>query len=454
MSEQVIQNATATAIADRPVREGYASWNDYWTAQGMSWRTEPEVDAERQRYLAERRAIQPDIEKGVYPFKDIKLDRADVEWLLATHESGGVRGPVDWSDEAQRTRDGLDLRGADLRRADLRTLPLARLRGGLLFPEERSETAHWQDEAAAVHLEEAALSETHLEGAWLDTAYLRGVFGRGTHLEHARLDDAHLEEAALPEAHLEAARLIAAHLQGANLLRVHLEGANLTGVFFDGGTYLRGVRLSSPEHGTAFLVNVVWGGANLNEVDWSQVKVLGEERGARHPDRAALPSLPQILFTYPRVIHFEYAVQAYRQLATALRAQGVSEWADHFAYRGHMLQRQVLRRRHRYLRYAGSLLLDIVSGYGYRPLRAFITYALVILGFMALYLVNSQFFAPHLSWNEALVLSVSSFHGRGFFNPNIALGDTYAQLAAAEAFLGMFIEITFIATFTQRFFAR
>jgi hypothetical protein len=79
---------------------------------------------------------------------------------------------------------------------------------------------------------------------------------------------------------------------------------------------------------------------------------------------------------------------------------------------------------------------------------------LVILGFMALYLVNSQFFGPHLSWNEALVLSVSSFHGRGFFNPNIALGDTYAQLAAAEALLGTFIEIIFIATFTQRFFAR
>ena len=66
---------------------------------------------------------------------------------------------------------------------------------------------------------------------------------------------------------------------------------------------------------------------------------------------------------------------------------------------------------------------------------------------------GSAQFRP-ISWNEALVLSVSSFHGRGFFNSTIALGDTYAQLAAAEAFLGLFIEITFIATFTQRFFAR
>jgi hypothetical protein len=94
-------------------------WNEYWTAQGLSWRTEPEIDAERQWYLAERRAVQPDIEKGIYPFRDekggIKLGRADVEWLLATHESGGFKGPVDCSDEQQHGREGLDVRGADLR---------------------------------------------------------------------------------------------------------------------------------------------------------------------------------------------------------------------------------------------------------------------------------------------------------------------------------------------------
>jgi hypothetical protein len=68
--------------------------------------------------------------------------------------------------------------------------------------------------------------------------------------------------------------------------------------------------------------------------------------------------------------------------------------------------------------------------------------------------VNSQFAVPHLSWNEARVLSMSSFHGRGCFNTGMSLGDIYAELAAAKAFLGLMIEITFIATFTQRFFAR
>jgi hypothetical protein len=49
---------------------------------------------------------------------------------------------------------------------------------------------------------------------------------------------------------------------------------------------------------------------------------------------------------------------------------------------------------------------------------------------------------------------VSSFHGRGFFLQNVLLGDAFARLAAAEAVLGLLIEISFIATFTQRFFGR
>src|SRR5437588_3701304 len=108
------QNGKKARAVQRPPNDDTKAWKAHWKAQGQPWRTEPEIDAERQQYLAERRSITPDIEKGIYPFKDIKLSRADVEWLLATHENG--RGPVKWSDERQHERDGLDFRGADLRR--------------------------------------------------------------------------------------------------------------------------------------------------------------------------------------------------------------------------------------------------------------------------------------------------------------------------------------------------
>src|SRR5690348_11081138 len=127
MSEQ----QTATEVQERPTPNGYTAWPDYWTAQGMPWRTEPEIDAERQYFLVNQRAITPDVESGAFPFKEIRLNRADIEWLLATHESDGVLGPVDWNDKAQRKRFGLDLRGANLADANLSGLPLASMRGGL-----------------------------------------------------------------------------------------------------------------------------------------------------------------------------------------------------------------------------------------------------------------------------------------------------------------------------------
>ncbi len=120
--------------AIQAVSEGQKSldreeWRAYWQAQGQPWRTEPEIDGERQEYLDRRRAIVKNIEQGIYPFRGIKLNRADVEWLLTTHDNG--RGPVDWSDESQRMRKGLDLRGANLSSLDLRGLPLACMIGGL-----------------------------------------------------------------------------------------------------------------------------------------------------------------------------------------------------------------------------------------------------------------------------------------------------------------------------------
>src|SRR5579862_8361615 len=94
----------ATGVMARPHEDDHDAWRAYWAAQGQAWRSEPEIALERQTYLSERRALPGDILLGLFPFKGITppLTRADVEWLLATHEDG--RGPVDSSDPAQRER--------------------------------------------------------------------------------------------------------------------------------------------------------------------------------------------------------------------------------------------------------------------------------------------------------------------------------------------------------------
>jgi hypothetical protein len=83
---------------------------------------------------------------------------------------------------------------------------------------------------------------------------------------------------------------------------------------------------------------------------------------------------------------------------------------------------------------------------------------IVILGFAVTYFALGASHGQPLVWNEAIVISMTAFHGRGFFQTAFQPGDLQAAVAAVEAFIGLLIglliEIVLIATFTQRFFAR
>ena len=505
-------------------------WRAFWMPQGWPWRTQPEIDEQRQTYLGAQRHVTPQTKKGIYPFKDVRLSRADVEWLLATHESGGMHGPVEWSDERQREREGLDLRGADLSAVDLASLPLARLRGGLTEDEWRNAQAH-QVEAAALHLEAADISGAHLEGAILEGAHLEETRLRDAYMERANLRFAHLEGASLANASLEHAALLGATLDGAILNGAHLEfaelgnvslagaelfaahlegarlsnarmagkrmpqdaldrvrrwrsdfpdtlpGANIGGMFCDSATILDDAVLGDPIYGSVSVADLRWGGVNLAVIDWTVVKLLGDEREARQDMPGGDGTQRQRKDQETRSAEFRTALRANRQMAVALRDQGLNEEADRFAYRAQVLHRDVLliqalwrtepgeaskagasmrlwQRVQKLSAYAFSYFLDILAGYGYRPGRSFVAYVLSLLVFAVLYYVVGQDIHTPLSVIGAISLSINSFHGRGFLPSTVVPGDPVTVLAAVEAIVGLVIEISFIATFTQRFFGR
>lgn len=428
------QERIQTFLPVQPTTDDRAAWHAYWQQLGQAWRTEPEVDAERQQYLAERRAIVPDIERGIYPFRDIQLSRADVEWLLASHENG--RGPVDWSDTSQRGREGLDLRGADLRQVNLHWLPLAGMRGGLTRDEWYDATEE-QRTMAAVLMKDAYLRGTHLEGARF----------RCADLVKANFRQAHLEEADLGRSHLKEANLRGAHLEGADLWGAHLEGADLSGVQLR-NTQLAYVKLADEKQVGPRLADAHWDDTNLAVVQWSQIEMLGDEYEARQRYRNG-----EVKVKATQLRHYERAVRANRQLAVAFQNLGLNEEAARFAYRAQKLQRVVLRRQKKFGQYFFSGFLDLLAGYGYRPGRTVLWYLLVIGAFAATYALFG-----HLPlFPDALVFSLTSFHGRGFFpglGSETALHNPLVVLAAIEAVIGLFIEISFIATFTQRYFGR
>ncbi len=419
-------------------------WHIHWQKQHQPWRTEPEISLERQRELSKRRAIVPDIEKGLYPFGGMRLSRADIEWLLATHEDG--RGPVDWSDESQREREGLDLRGADLRRLNLSGLPLARV---------YARGCHWsyatedQHEAALVHLEGASLVSAHLEGAFLAYAHLQNADLSSAYLQDALLRSAHLERAWLYNTHLESANLRLAHLEGASLASAHLERAILSGVFFDHATQLNAVVLGDKETAVASLVDVHWGDVNLAVVKWSQVSMLGDEYEARQRMHDG-----KVKDRDTKIAEYETAVRANRQLAVVLESQGLNEDSARFAYRAQVLQRKVLWKQRRFGKWFFSMMLALLAGYGYRMGRILAAYLLIVMVCAGAYFVLGMFYEPHLSFIDAVLTSITAFHGRVFSEPFLRPGDPQLWVTAFEAIAGLVVEGVFIAMLTQRFFGK
>jgi uncharacterized protein YjbI with pentapeptide repeats len=480
----------------RPDGDAPAQWRAYWHACGQPWRTEPEISASRVRALRFRLDVARD--RGEYPFKDVepRLTRADIEWLLANHEHG--RGPVHPYATEDDGRVGLDLRGADLRELDLSGLPLARLRSGLPESEwrfasrETLETAAIRLDGARLertHLEGAELAGAHLAGATLDDAYLEGAtlsqadlagvsllrtrldgaFLGGARLSDARLDEAQMHRVFLVAAHLQGASLVRARLEGAALRLAYLEGADATGAYLAGADLtearlggarlvattldahasLRRAVLTDKEHGPVALADVTWGGASTEAADWTRLRRLGDEVIAR---TSTLPDGKR-KSRRQRLDEYLAAARAYDQVAGVLSAAGLRREVRRFGYRALLMQGTVWRRQWRLPTYLLWGLVFLVTGYGYKPLRTLACYLLVVAAFAAAYIqLANGALTSALAWKDALVLSVGAFHGAALFAMARASHptSTLSALVLAEAAVGLFIELTVIASFARR----
>jgi uncharacterized protein YjbI with pentapeptide repeats len=420
--------------------------NMFWSARGQLWRTEPEILADRQEMLAARRAMTPDVPRGDFPFKGIRLERADVEWLLATHENG--RGPVDPEDESQKNRVGLDLSGADLSHARLANLPLARLACDATRPTVEGLTEE-QRRLAALDLHGADLSGSHLEGTCLDYANLERATLRGTRLDGASLWAVNLREADCDGAYFAGADLWNAHLEGAFLNRASLQGARLHEVHL-AGAHFNGIQLADKDGVGPLVADVHWEGANLSVLNWSRIRVLGDDQWALQKETDGT-----VNGRIPRVQRFKSAMRANQQVALALQAQGMTDDAGRFFYRSRVLQRQLLALygSRRAAPYLVSLLLAALTGYGYRMGRMVVAYVALIAFFAAFYFGFGQTNSSHLGLGEATLLSIMAFHGRVFsapFSPN----SPQSVVTAVEAITGFLFEGLFIAMLAQRVFGR
>jgi hypothetical protein len=100
------------------------------------------------------------------------------------------------------------------------------------------------------------------------------------------------------------------------------------------------------------------------------------------------------------------------------------------------------------------MILALLAGYGYRMGRIIVAYLLIIMICAGAYFVLGMFYEPHLSFLDAILTSVTAFHGRVFSEPFLRPGDPQLWVTAFEAVAGLVVEGVFIAMLTQRFFGK
>jgi len=232
-----------------------------------------------------------------------------------------------------------------------------------------------------------------------------------------------------------------ANLSNTHLVKADLSGANLAGVLMNAETSIDDIALNS----FTKVSGTRWNGVPLNDVDWMKTPQFGDE---------PYPTNLTKMTAKERAGAFRDAARAYHGLSVALRDQGLAIVASIYHLRELTMERKALRYDRNFGGWLLNVVLGAVAGHRERPGRAFGVYMGVVATFTLIFwLVTNILYkgAQPLQWYEAAVLSLSSFHGRGFFTNTIQLGDPLAIVAAVEAVCGLFIELIFIATFSRRF---
>jgi hypothetical protein len=391
-----------------------------------------------ERQAEMRAAYNANIAAGRAPYAGIRLrSRGEVNWVL--RERG-------WSGEpdAYTVKYMLTPKGEEARPADLRGVNLSHVR------------------LRDVHLRRADLSGANLVFADLTGAHLADAIFTDADMGRVILHLGELNYATLTGAHLRQANLSAANLQYTNLAgaRFHnadLRGAVLHGAYLDARTILSDAKLD--EH--TWLGDVSWNGAALTRIDWERAPRIGDEDKPLAGTSRAVPGgmagdqeVKPLSSRQAHTKRYRDAARAYQQLALALQAQGMSEPAARYAYRAQTLQRKALFRQGKLGRWSFSLALALLAGYGYRMGRILLAYLLVVgLAALAYWTLGTTGYGPSLAPHEALLVSVTAFHGRVFAEA-FQVTSPAAWVAAAEAVFGLLIEGVFIAMLTQRFFSR
>jgi hypothetical protein len=202
----------------------------------------------------------------------------------------------------------------------------------------------------------------------------------------------------------------------------------------------------------ASLDQTTFDNTNLSVVDWKKVPILGDEVTAQ----TAKDATGKRKSRQQRITDYQAAVRAYRRLAVALQANGLSAESANYLYRASIMERRLARHERRFGAYFFSVLLAVLAGYGYRLGRIVFAYLSVVLFFAALFLGARYLGGGAIDVTQvtdSLQISLNAIHGRVFF-VQFGLDTAQSWIATIESVVGILIEGVFVAMLIQRFFGK
>lgn len=243
-------------------------------------------------------------------------------------------------------------------------------------------------------------------------------------------------------------------LVGSDLSRANLSRAHLYRVDFSGSNLMKAdLSQANLHHGCLSRCNLLGSnlkGTRIEHVDWGD-RFLQEEKAGEALQKGQEKEA---------VMWYQEAEEVSRNIRKSCESQGL------FAIAGNFFYREVVFRRYRYHRWSWarfiSKMVDLISGYGEKPLRV-VGFSMVLIFFCSLFyflfgvldggqLVKFEAGQPIssnlLNWLDTLYFSVVTFTTLGY--GDLTPVGLSRVIAAVEAFTGSFTLALFVVVFVKK----
>lgn len=324
--------------------------------------------------------------------------------------------------------------------------------------------------------------KANFKNVFMVAANLKGVIFEGANLERATLGSSILENADFNNANLEGADFEGSDLKKSLFYRANLKKADFRGAdlkdtnFMDSNLYkaiLGGTNLQNAILTKCNLQEAYLGGANLENVDLHGSNL----RDADFSEDTKLHNVnlfkckienSNLKFAFNQIDdkviqernseknYFE-AKEVYRTLKNYFRQESIYDISGKYYYKEKLMEAKCNWKDKKYFKWISNMFLNLVAGYGERPLRVLIWWVGIILGYSFIYYFYNGIYirmANNInSYNpkflEALYFSIVTFTTLGFgdFAPKPGFFQLFASF---EALLGAIFMAMFIFVFARK----